>query len=179
MLPSAQIARPGMVRRGGQWLGHHLLGPRFTSGVASWSFSGAFFAGCALTLYACWRAGALGELDMQSSIGVVIFAGLGMVLLVWPFVLSAVLYVAAWRRGAWRSRAAGALWGAGFHATAHAAVMNAFGAPALSGVIIPIAIGALWGSWLPAVAAVCGRSPFWSAACPACGGRHEPPPRRL
>jgi hypothetical protein len=175
MLPTAQIAHPGVARRGLEGLRRHLLAPHFDQGLASWSFSGAFVAGCALTLYGYGVAGALGQLDMGRSLGVVLFASLGTMLLVWPFLVSALIYLAAWRHGGWRSRAAGALWGATFHAAAHMGLLQLFVAEPATGITIPLVIGALWGSWLPAMAEQTSRSRFWLSPCPACGGHHEPP----
>jgi hypothetical protein len=179
MLPTAQIARPGAARRAAEWLQCHLLASRFDQGLASWSFSGAFAAGCALTLYAYWQAGALGQLDMSSSLGVALFASLGTMVLVWPFLVSALIYLAVWRHDGWRSRFAGALWGAIFHATAHGLALEAFASEPSAGILIPVAVGGLWGSWLPSMARHCARSRFWMSPCPACGARHEPPPPRF
>jgi hypothetical protein len=177
MLPTAQIARPGASTRASQWLSQHLLRSRFDHGLASWSFSGAFVAGCALALYAYWRAGALGDVDMGRSLGVVLFASLGTMLLVWPFLVSALLYIAVWRHGAWRSRPAASAWGAVFHTLAHAVTLQLFVGDAGSGLAIPLVIGALWGSWLPAMALHCARSRFWLSPCAACGCRHDAPLR--
>jgi hypothetical protein len=177
MLPSAQIARPGLSVRASQWFQQHVLRSRFDHGLASWSFSGAFVAGCALTLYAYWRAGALGEIDMGRSLGVVLFASMGTMLLVWPFLVSALLYLAVWRQGAWRGRAAGAMWGAAFHGLAHAIVLQVTVGDGLSALGLPVVIGAVWGSWLPAMALHCARSRFWLSPCAACGCRHDVPAR--
>lgn len=185
MLPRAQVASHGLGgilrtggRRAGEWLHQRLTRSRFDHGLAGWSFSGAFAAGCALTLYAYARAGALGRLDMGHSLGVVLFASLGTMLLVWPFLTSALIYLAVWRHGGWRSRPAAAAWGAAFHAVAHIGTLHLFVAEPASGIAIPLAVGALWGSWLPSMAAHTARSRFWMSPCPACGVRHPPPPPR-
>ena len=179
MLPRAQIARPGAARRASEWATRHLLASRFDRGLSSWSFSGAFVAGCALTLYAYAQVGALDDMTMSSSLGVVLFASMGTMLLVWPFLVSALVYLAVWRHGGWRSRPAGALWGALFHAAAHGAALEAVASDPSTALVIPLAIGALWGSWLPSMALHTARSRFWLSPCPACGARHEPPPPRL
>jgi hypothetical protein len=181
MLPRAQVAShglAGLARRGVDWMRHRLLASHFAGGLAGWAFSGAFTAGCALTLYAYWRAGAIAQIDMGRSLGVVLFASLGTMLLVWPFLISALIYLTVWRHGGWRSRPSAALWGAAFHGLAHMTTLQLAMASPSTGLVIPVALGALWGSWLPAMAIRTARSRFWLWPCPACGARHEPPSLR-
>ena len=118
-----------------------------------WSISGAFAACLAITVYIALRSDSLVEADFVETVGWTIFAAFGATLLFWPFLASFLLWLVLRRAGhhalCLQSRAGAALYGATFHLTAHLLVTENLGGAPATLALMPIAVGALWGSWLP------------------------------
>jgi hypothetical protein len=193
-LPRVEIAGARWPRRATRWVVAQLETPGplarasgFTAAIY-WSMSGALGAGLATSLYVMLVSGTLWTADFTLTLGWATFAALGVLVLVWPFLLSYYMFLPMYRtpavpdrasRGgvagrpagavasrttgagvagrtadAVASRTAGAVYGAAWHLIAHLLFMSALDAsPRASFLAIPVGVGALWGSWLPATAA--------------------------
>ena len=83
------------------------------------------------------------------TVGWAIFATFGVVFWFWPFLASYYMYAPL--KAVLSSRPRAALYGAIWHAAAHTVLLNGLGSdPFNNAIIVPILVGTLWGSWLPA-----------------------------
>ena len=155
-IPRAELAHCSYRRRLTRWLAQLLAAPRAMQtgsgfGAAShWSLTGGLAAGFALGFYLLCISGNFWHVDFTLTLGGAIFAGFGVVFWFWPFLASYYMYrlFARWLPG---GRLPAALYGALWHASAHCALLEGLSGDALSSsVIVPLVVGALWGSWLPA-----------------------------
>jgi hypothetical protein len=122
----------------------------FNAAVA-WSASGALAAGFAIGLYVLITSHTLWQADLALTVGWAIFALLGVIVLFWPFLLSWLCYFPMSRLRVTQHRAAGAAFGALWHLGAQCAVVNALGGYVSSWMmLVPVIVGGVWGSWLPA-----------------------------
>ncbi len=124
--------------------------PSWASSIFAWACSGAF-AGAAGNVFATLaRAGALDDIRLLGSLGIVAGSLVAMIGLVIPFLVSGGLYLLLIPR---RTPGAGALWNVLFHGGAHLVVVSWFlGAAWHANLEVPVVIGALWGLWLPRAA---------------------------
>ncbi len=157
-LPHAALAYPTIRRRIGRWLDQRLSPPSSlitSSGFSSashWSLTGALAAGFALGLYFLLVSGNIWHADFTLTVGWAIFATFGVVFWFWPFLASFYMYMPLHRLLSGRISAAvyGALW----HTAAHCALVDGLGSEAVNtSLLVPLVVGALWGSWLPAAVA--------------------------
>jgi hypothetical protein len=159
-IPQAELARRHAGRRARAWLAARLRPPRWlraedgASTGGRWAISGAF-AGClGLTLYIAIHSGSLGEADFAMTLGWTIFAAFGATVLFLPFVACYLLWLLLRRAGGARpplqTRLGAALFTGGFHLGAHLLVTSQLGGSGVLLAAVPLLVGALWGSWLPA-----------------------------
>jgi hypothetical protein len=117
-----------------------------------WTCSGALAASFSLSLIAAVATGDLAAADPMIGMSWLLFVVLGVGVFFSPFMFSLLTYVPFSRFAWFRTRAGGAVYGAVWHGTAHCLIVISLGAPALSPPLAaPLVVGALWGSWLPAV----------------------------
>lgn len=165
-IPRAELARPSTLRRSIRWLAERLAAPRALDtasgfGAAShWSLTGALAAGFTFGLYFLCVSGNVWNVDFTLTVGWAIFASFGVVFWFWPFLASYYMYqpLSRWLPGRLRAAIYGALW----HAAAHCALLEGLSGDGMSDSIsVPLVVGALWGSWLPAAHAspsLCSRA---------------------
>ena len=121
--------------------------PRWARSMFAWSLTGAFAASAGNILGYIARVGALTELRMLSSLGVVAAAAIVSLAIILPFMFSGGLYFLFFSR---RTALSGALWCASFHVVAHLVIVAWFmGQPWHANLEAPVLIGGLWGLWLP------------------------------
>jgi hypothetical protein len=156
-LPSATLARSSTLRRLYGWLAARVAAPhtiRDNTGFAvasHWSLTGALAAGVAIGMYVLCVSGTLWNASLPLTVGWGIFAIFGVVFWFWPFLVSYQMYLLLARMGIARSRLGAALYGACWHMSAHSLLLIVLDSEPLTyALIAPAAVGALWGSWLPA-----------------------------
>lgn len=157
-LPRAEVVPGSAWRYLGRWLAVRLAPPQTLTRYSGfptasfWSITGALAAGIGLGLYLLLHTGAFWRADLAIALSWAVFAGMGVVFLFWPFLLSYYTYLPLAR--ALRSRPVAAVYGALWHMGAHAAVIYAMQGDQLDPVlVVPLVVGGLWGSWLPAAVA--------------------------
>jgi hypothetical protein len=156
-LPRAELARPSWPRRLVRWLAARLSPPRAlgtSEGFAAasyWSLTGALAAGFAVSLFVLWHNDSLWQASLPFTVGWAVVAVLGTIFWFWPFLLSYYMFQPLFRRiESLRRRTGGAMFGALWHAGAHCLLLTHLGAdPWNIGLICPLVVGGLWGSWLP------------------------------
>lgn len=156
-LPRAEIADVPWTHRAFSWMVDRASAPAhlreatgFNAAVA-WSASGALAAGFGIGLYVLITSNTLWHADLALTVGWAIFALLGVIVLFWPFMLAWLAYFPLSKLPAMRYRATGAVFGALWHVGAHCAVVNGLGghiSPWM--MVVPLVVGGIWGSWLPA-----------------------------
>jgi hypothetical protein len=121
-------------------------------GAASyWSLTGALAAGFTLGLYLLLLSGSLWHADVTLTIGWAIFATFGVVFWFWPFLASYYMYLPLRAIPVMRTRPGSALYGAFWHTAAHCLLVRGLDSePWSTALIVPVVVGGLWGSWLPA-----------------------------
>lgn len=124
--------------------------PRWAHTLFAWALSGAF-AGAAGNLFAAFaRMGILGDIRLLGSLGIGAASMISAFVLLVPFLICGGTYMVLFMQR--RTPLGGALYGAAFHGLAHLAVVAWFlRQPWHANLEVPLAIGALWGSWLPSV----------------------------
>lgn len=124
-------------------------------GTASyWSLTGALAAGFTLGLYLLLLSGTLWQADFTLTLGWAIFATFGVVFWFWPFLASYYMYAPLRRFRVLRTRSGAAVYGALWHTGAHCLLVSGLGNDPVSSVLaVPVFVGGLWGSWLPAALA--------------------------
>jgi hypothetical protein len=124
-------------------------------GTASyWSLTGALAAGFTLSLYLLLLSGTLWEADFALTLSWAVFAAFGVVFWFWPFLVSYYMYAPLRRLRIMRTRAGAAAYGALWHSAAHCLLVSGLGnEPASAVLVVPVFVGGLWGSWLPAALA--------------------------
>jgi hypothetical protein len=141
--PIAYIPGSGAVAR---WWARFLEPPSWASSLFAWSSSGAFAAGVVMVLVYLAQHGGLARMGLLSSLGVTALSIVILIGLFLPFLLSAGLYFLLVRS---RTPTSGALWCAGFHTVAHILVVKFLGSDIGVHALVPLAIGGMWGLWLP------------------------------
>lgn len=171
MLPRAEIASPSLPLRWARWIATRVAPPRSVvdstgfSAASTWSMSGAWAAGFTIGLYLLFVNNDLFSLGVSELVGWLLCATFGMLFWFWPFLASFYMY-SPLRRFRWLARRRGAaLYGAMWHTTAHYLLIDSMGGdPCGASMLVPVAVGALWGSWLPAAFARPGWFPDGIAA---------------
>lgn len=128
-------------------------------GTASyWSLTGALAAGFMLGLYLLLASGHLWQADFTLTVGWAIFATFGVVFWFWPFLASYYMYTPFRRLAVFRTRLGAAVYGASWHTAAHCLLISGLGSDPWSStaLLVPVAVGGLWGSWLVAAHAPAG-----------------------
>ncbi len=114
-----------------------------------WSLTGSLVAAMSLGFYLLLSTGTLWTADVAVAFGWLVFSTMGAVCLFWPFMLSYYTYQPV--RHLCHTRPRGALYGALWHLLVHCAILQAMDRSVMMATMaIPIVIGAIWGSWLPA-----------------------------
>ena len=156
--PRAELAHRSFRWRAIDWIAQRFAPPNAlttSSGfnaASYWSLTGALAAGFVFGLYWLLVSGDLWHVDFTLTAGWAILATFGVIFWFWPFLASYYLYSALSRflSGRLRAAAYGALW----HAAAHCALLDGLGSNEVGSTIyVPLIVGALWGSWLPAAIA--------------------------
>lgn len=155
-LPNAELARVSLAHRVRRWIYDRLAPPRtltvsYGFGAASyWSLTGALAAGFTLGLYLLCMSGNLWGADFTLTIGWAIFAAFGVVFWFWPFLGSYYMYAPLRYFSLLRTRMGAAIYGGLWHTTAHCLLIYWLeDNPFTGAMLVPMAVGGLWGSWLP------------------------------
>jgi hypothetical protein len=156
-IPRVELARLSSTRRLGRWIVTRFSPPgalirsRGFGAASYWSLTGALAAGFTMSLYLLLLSGMLWEADFVLTLGWAVFAVFGVVFWFWPFVVSYYMYVPLGRLRILRTRPGAAAYGALWHTAAHCLLVSKLGSETVSAVlVVPVLVGGLWGSWLPA-----------------------------